>query len=42
MGEGAQRNFTGEVFGVMGYFVLTIGFDEEMVRTYIRHQEQEE
>lgn len=37
---GRQRNFTGEVFWARGYFVSTVGLDEEMVRAYIRHQEE--
>ncbi|MBI3728795.1 MAG: IS200/IS605 family transposase, partial [Burkholderiales bacterium] len=28
---GRQRNFTGEVFWARGYFVSTVGLDEEMV-----------
>ena len=39
---GGQRNFTGEVFWARGYFVSTVGLDEEMVRAYIRNQEQED
>ena len=39
---GRQRNFTGEVFWARGYFVSTVGLDEEMVRTYIRNQELED
>lgn len=39
---GRQRNFTGEVFWARGYFVSTVGLDEEMVREYIRHQEKED
>ena len=39
---GRQRNFTGEVFWARGYFVSTIGLDEEMVRAYIRNQELED
>ena len=39
---GRQRNFTGEVFWARGYFVSTVGLDEEMVRAYIRNQEQED
>ena len=39
---GRQRNFTGEVFWARGYFVSTVGLDEEMVRAYIRHQEAED
>jgi len=37
---GRERNFTGEVFWARGYFVSTVGLDEEMVRTYIRNQEE--
>ena len=37
---GRTRNFTGEVFWARGYFVSTVGLDEEMVRAYIRHQEE--
>ncbi len=39
---GRTRNFTGEVFWARGYFVSTVGLDEEMVRAYIRHQEAED
>ena len=39
---GRTRNFTGEVFWARGYFVTTVGLDEEMVRSYIRNQEQED
>ena len=39
---GRARNFTGEVFWARGYFVTTVGLDEEMVRAYIRNQEQED
>ena len=37
-----QRNFTGENFWVRGYFVSTVGLDEEVVRAYIRNQEAED
>jgi putative transposase len=37
-----KRNFTGEHFWARGYFVSTVGRDEELIRNYIRHQEQEE
>ena len=40
--RGRQRNFTGEEFWARGYFVSTVGLDEEMVRTYIRDQELED
>jgi putative transposase len=39
---GRTKNFTGEVFWARGYFVTTVGLDEEMVRAYIRNQEQED
>ena len=39
---GRAKNFTGENFWARGYFVSTVGLDEEMVRAYIRHQEQED
>jgi putative transposase len=38
--RGKQRNFNGEHFWARGYFVSTVGLDEDMVREYIRHQEQ--
>jgi putative transposase len=38
---GRQRNFTGENSWARGYFVSTVGLDENMVRAYIRNQEQE-
>lgn len=31
-----------ENFWARGYFVSTVGLDEEMVRAYIRHQEDED
>ena len=39
---GRAKNFTGENFWARGYFVSTVGWDEEMVRKYIRHQEEED
>ena len=39
---GKTRNFTGENFWARGYFVSTVGLDEEMVRDYIKHQEDED
>ena len=35
-----QRNFNGEHFWARGYFVSTVGLDEQMVRDYIREQEK--
>ncbi len=40
--KGKQRNFAGEHFWARGYYVSTVGLDEEMVREYIRNQEQED
>ena len=37
--KGKQRNFNGEHFWARGYYVSTVGLDEEMVREYIRNQE---
>lgn len=39
---GRKRNFTGENFWARGYFVSTIGIDEEIIREYIRNQEKED
>jgi putative transposase len=38
--KGRQRNFTGENFWARGYFVSTVGLDEDMVIEYIRNQEK--
>jgi putative transposase len=37
---GQSRNFTGQNFWARGYFVSTVGKDEEEVRKYIKKQEQ--
>ena len=37
-----RRNFVGQHFWARGYFVSTIGLDEEMVRAYVRNQEHED
>ena len=37
---GRKRNFNGERFWARGYAVSTVGFEEEQIRRYIRHQEQ--
>jgi len=39
---GRQQNFVGENFWARGYFVTTVGHDEEAVRRYIRAQEAED
>ena len=37
-----KRNFVGQNFWARGYFVSTVGRDEEMIRRYIRDQELED
>ena len=37
-----KRNFAGQSFWARGYFVSTVGRDEEVIRNYIRHQEKED
>jgi len=39
---GRKRNFVGQHFWSRGYFVSTVGRDEEVIRRYIRHQEVED
>jgi len=39
---GRPQNFVGEHFWARGYFVSTVGHDEEAVRRYIREQEAED
>jgi putative transposase len=39
---GRQRNFTGENFWARGYYVSTVGRDEEVIKAYIRNQEVED
>ena len=36
---GKKRNYAGENFWARGYFVTTVGRDEELIRQYIRQQE---
>ena len=35
---GRQRNYVGQHFWARGYFVSTVGRDEQVIREYIRHQ----
>ena len=35
-----QRNFSGQHFWARGYYVSTSGLDEEVIRSYIRKQEE--
>ena len=37
-----KRNFLGQHFWARGYFVSTLGRDEEVIREYIRRQEEED
>ena len=39
---GRTRNFTGENFWARGYFVSTVGRDEQVIVDYIRRQEAED
>ena len=42
MYAGRKRNFVGQNFWARGYFVSTVGRDEQVIREYIRHQEEED
>lgn len=37
-----KRNLVGQPSWARGYFVSTVGRDEQMIREYIRHQEEED
>jgi putative transposase len=37
-----RRYFVGQCFWARGYSVSTVGRDEEVIRNYIRNQEQED
>ena len=39
---GKKRNYVGQSFWARGYYISTVGRDEEVVREYIRNQEAEE
>ena len=39
---GQKKNYGGMSFWERGYFVSTVGTDEDVVRTYIREQEKED
>mgnify|MGYP000085150360 CR=1 FL=1 len=38
--KGKKKNFAGERFWARGYFVSTVGRDEETIRKYIKEQEK--
>ena len=40
--SGRKRNFTGQHFWARGYFVSTVGRDENAIREYIKKQEEED
>ena len=40
--QGRKKNFTGQSFWARGYFVSTVGRDEEAIRAYIKKQEAED
>ena len=37
-----EKPYWGNHFWARGYFVSTVGLDEDMIRKYVKHQEQEE
>jgi putative transposase len=37
-----KRNFVGQHFWARGYYVSTVGRDEQAIREYIKNQEQED
>ncbi len=39
---GRRRNYAGQHFWARGYFVSTVGRDEQVIREYIRRQERED
>jgi putative transposase len=42
MHAGRKQNYVGQHFWARGYFASTVGRDEEVIRNYIRHQEEED
>lgn len=40
--QGKDRNYTGAHFWARGYAVSTIGFDEEIIKKYVREQSAED
>lgn len=39
---GQRKNYNGMHFWARGYYVSTVGADEEVIRNYIRNQEKED
>ena len=40
--DGQKRNFVGQHFWARGYFVSTVGRNEEVIREYIKNQETQD
>ena len=40
--QGRKKNFVGQNFWARGYYVSTVGKDEDAVRAYIQHQKKED
>ncbi|MHB1001172.1 MAG: IS200/IS605 family transposase [Armatimonadota bacterium] len=40
--SGKKKNFTGEHFWARGYYVSTIGKDEQMIKEYVQRQQAED
>ena len=40
--SGKKQNFTGEKFWARGYYVSTIGKDEQMIKEYVKRQQVED
>ncbi len=39
---GKKKNFSGMKFWARGYFVSTVGWDEKMIRDYIKRQSEKD
>ena len=37
---GRKRNFNGEQFSARGYSVSTVGFELDLIKSYVKNQEQ--
>ena len=42
MYAGRKQNYVGQHFWARGYLASTVGRDEQVIRNYIRHQEEED
>ncbi len=40
--KGKKRNYKGQSFRARGYFVSTVGLDEQTICSYIKHQERKD